>query len=192
MKLRYSLLLLGFPAFLWAQAQKAAIKTNILYDATATLNGGIEFSVAPKWTIETSVNYNNWKFGSRRWKHWMIQPEARYWFCEKFAGHFVGVHAHGGKFNMGHLDLGFKFLGTDFGKLSNERYQGWFAGAGVSYGYTWILSRHWNLEAEAGFGYSYTRYDRYPCAQCGERIETDRPHHYVGFTRLAFNLVYVF
>lgn len=39
-------------------AQKIAVKTNMLYDVTTTLNLGVEFSVAPKWTIDVSGNYN--------------------------------------------------------------------------------------------------------------------------------------
>ena len=38
----------------------------------------------------------------------------------------------------------------------------------------------------------YARYDRYRCAGCGERVETNKPHHYVGPTKVAINLVYVF
>ena len=64
--------------------------------------------------------------------------------------------------------------------------------AGVAYGYTWILGLHWNLEMEVGFGYSYTRYDRFRCSGCGKKVETNRPHHYVGPTKAAINLVYVF
>ena len=121
-----------------------------------------------------------------------VQPEVRYWFCDRFSGHFVGVHVHGGQFNIGGLDNGIKFLGTDFSKLSDSRFQGWFAGAGVSYGYDWILSRHWNLEAELGLGYSYTRFDQYRCAGCGKKVATDKAHNYVGITRIALNLVYLF
>ena len=84
------------------------------------------------------------------------------------------------------------FLGTDAHKLKDSRYQGWFVGTGIAYGYTWILGRHWNLEAEIGFGYSYTRYDLFQCAGCGRKIETDKTHHYIGPTKAAINLVYVF
>lgn len=62
----------------------------------------------------------------RRWKHWLVQPEARYWFCDRFSGHFLGFHAHGGQYNVGGLKNGIKFLGSDFSKLSDARYQGWF------------------------------------------------------------------
>ncbi|WP_156148710.1 DUF3575 domain-containing protein, partial [Bacteroides intestinalis] len=34
--------------------------------------------------------------------------------------------------------------------------------------------------------------DRFQCLGCGKRIETDKPHHYVGPTKAAINLVYVF
>ena len=90
-------------------------------------------------------------------------------FCDRFAGNFIGVHALGGQYNVGGLKNSISFLGTDFSKLSDFRYQGWFVGGGVAYGHSWILGRHWNLEAELGMGYIYTRYDSYPCASCGRK-----------------------
>lgn len=175
------------------QAQNAAVKSNLLADALMNINLGAEVGLAPKWTLDVSGQLNGWKFSNnRRWKHWAIQPEARYWFCDRFAGHFVGAHIHGGRYNMGGFNGGYNFLGTDARKLKDTRYQGWFAGAGIAYGYAWILSRHWNFETEIGIGYSYTRYDRFRCAGCGKKIETDKPHHYVGPTKAAINLVYLF
>ncbi len=174
-------------------AQKAAVKTNLLYDATTTINLGVEFGLAPKWTLDVSGNYNPWTFSNnKKWKHWLVQPEARYWFCNKMMGHFVGVHALGGQYNVGNVDADFKFLGTDFSQLKDHRYEGWMVGAGVAYGYAWALSKHWNLEAEIGLGYVYTRYDKYKCEKCGEKVESDKGHHYVGPTKAAVNLVYVF
>lgn len=41
-----------------AKGQNVALKTNVLYDATATVNAGVEFSFAPKWTMDISANYN--------------------------------------------------------------------------------------------------------------------------------------
>lgn len=182
-------LLLGFVA----RGQQVAVKSNLLYDATATVNVGVELGLAPRWTLDVSGNYNGWNMsGERRWKHWLIQPEARYWFCERFGGHFLGFHLLGGQYNVGGVDTGIKFLGTDFSKLKDYRYQGWAVGAGVAYGYAWVLGRHWNLEAELGVGYAYTRYDTFRCVGCGKRISRDKPHHYVGPTKAAINLVYVF
>ncbi len=177
----------------YTRAQNVAVKTNLLADGFLNPNAGIEIGLAPKWTLEVTGQFNTWNLShERRWKHWAVQPEARLWFCDRFAGHFVGVHAHGGKFNIGGFDGKVNFLGTDARKLADTRYQGWFVGAGVSYGYAWILNRHLNLEGEFGFGYSYVQYDRFRCAGCGRRVETDRHHDYIGPTRLAINLVYLF
>lgn len=174
-------------------AQGVAIKTNLLYDLTATVNAGVEVGLSPKWTLDVSGNYNAWTLShDRKWKHWLVQPEARYWFCDRFAGHFLGFHLLGGQYNIGGLKNGIKFLGTDFSQLSDHRFQGWMAGAGVAYGYTWVLGRYWNLEAEIGLGYIYSRYDKFECAGCGQKTETGQPHHYLGPTKAAVNLIYVF
>lgn len=180
-------------ASLNVKGQKIGIKTNLLADALLSPNLGVEIGLTPRWTLDISGQLNAWTLSNdRRWKHWALQPEVRYWLCDRFSGHFFGTHVHGGQYNIGGMDGKVKFLGTDFRKLHNTRYQGWFMGAGVSYGYAWILGRHWNLEGELGIGYSYTRYDRFPCADCGTKLESDRPHHYVGLTKAAINLVYLF
>ena len=159
-------------------AQEWALKTNLLSDALLNPNVALEFGLAPKWTFDISGEFNAWDLShDRRWKHWAVQPEARYWFCDRFSGHFVGAHLLGGQYNVGGSDAGFSFLGTDFGKLRDSRYQGWFVGAGVAYGYTWILGKHWSLEAELGIGWTYTRFDRFRCSGCGKKIEENRPHN---------------
>lgn len=180
-------------ASLTASAQNVAVKTNLLYDITTTANLGIEFSVAPKWTVDISGNLNAWTFSdNKKWKHWVLQPEARYWLCERFNGHFVGAHLVGGIYNMGNWNTDFTFLGTDFGQLKEHRYEGWLVGAGIAYGYHWMLGRHWSVEAEIGIGYVYTQADKYECPRCGEQLENNKPHHYVGPTKAAVNLIYVF
>ena len=107
-------------------------------------------------------------------------------------GHFVGAHALGGQYNVGNLDNNLSFLGTDFSGISDNRYQGWFGGLGLVYGHSWILNKHWNLEALFGFGWVYTRYDVYPCAHCGTKVAEDKSHNYIGPTKAAINLVYTF
>lgn len=193
-KLSCLLLLLFAVSFVnETKAQKVALKTNLLYDATATVNAGLEFALAPKWTFDVSGNLNAWNMpNGRKWKHWMAQPEARYWLCDRFSGHFFGLHVHGGQYNIGGLRNNIRFLGTDFSRLTDERFQGWFAGVGIGYGYSWILGKHWNFELEIGFGYSYTLYDTFECAGCGKKVEENLDHHYVGPTKAAINLVYLF
>lgn len=175
-----------------SMAQDWALKTNLLYDALLSPTVGVEVGLAPKWSADLSGTINNWSVNDRRWKQWMLQPEARYWFCQRFSGHFVGAHVLGGQFNFGNLPFDFKFLGTDFSALRDKRYQGWVVGAGVAYGYSWILSRHWNLEAEIGIGWVYSRFDEYNCSDCGKKTRSDLHHNYFGPTKAALNIIYVF
>lgn len=116
MNRRILIALLAVSSFICpAIAQNAALKTNLLYDATSTINLGFEFGLSPKWTLDVSGNYNPWTFSkNKKWQHWLVQPEARYWFCNKMMGSFIGFHALGGSHNIGNVDLDFKFLGTDF------------------------------------------------------------------------------
>lgn len=170
-------------------AQHVAVKTNLLYDATATANLGFEFALAPKWTLDVSGNVNAWNVKDWRTRHWLAQPEARYWLCERFNGHFFALHGLAGQYNFGHLPSNIPLLG--FKDLKDFRYQGWMYGGGIGYGYSWILGKHWNLEAEIGLGYIYATYDKYPCAECGTVI--DKGHkNYVGPTKIALNIEYLF
>ncbi len=122
----------------------------------------------------------------------MVQPEFRWWFCNRFAGHFIGLNAIGIEYNVGGIDVGsFRMPGTDLRKLKDYRYEGWAVGAGLAYGYAFALWPHWNLEFQLGIGYAYTWYDRFPCKECGRKID-EGTHHYVGPTKAAVNLVYLF
>lgn len=191
MKKKLFVLMALFVSILGAHSQNVALKTNLLYDAAANVNAGIEFGMAPKWTMDLSADYNGWTIRDHKWKHWFVQPEARYWFCDRFAKSFIGIHAIGGQYNVGHIPHGFDFLGTDFRKLADNRYEGWAIGGGIAYGYAWALSKHWNLEFEIGIGYVYFKYDVYKCMDCGRKLG-DGHHNYYGPTKAAINLVYIF
>lgn len=168
-------------------AQKLAIKTNLLYDATATVNLGAEIGLSPKWTLDLSANYNGWTFKeNKKWKHWLAQPEARYWFCERFNGHFLGAHLLGGQYNIGGVKMPFGIYKT----LETNRYEGYFAGGGIVYGYHWLLGKRWSIEAAIGAGYIWSTYDRYDCPQCGE-WKSEGKKHYFGLTKAAVSLIYI-
>lgn len=177
-------------------AGQVAVKTNLLYDATTTPNLGLEVAVGRKNTLNVVYGINPWTFNEgRKVKHWVVQPEYRWWLCSAYNGHFFGVHALGGQYNACKVDLPVPgaFFGGDnlHREVKNSRYQGWFAGAGVTYGYQWIFSRHFNMEAEIGVGYGHLWYDRYPCASCGTKI-SEGGTNYVGVTKAALSLMYLF
>ena len=174
------------------RAQQWAVKSNLLYDATTTLNLGVEVGLSEKWSVDLSGNWNPWTFSeNKKWKHWLVQPEVRYWTCKRLGGHFLAGHLLGGVYNVGNIDGLPDFLGTKFSTLADNRYAGWFVGAGVGYGYAWMLGEHWNLEAEIGLGYAYSDYDSYLCPRCGSMLGSG-DHHYFGITKASISLVFVF
>lgn len=177
-----------------AKGQKAAIKTNLLYDATATVNLGVEFGLSDKWTMDISGNYNPFRFhGGHRWKHWLVQPELRYWTCDRFAGDFFAFHVMGGMYDVGNIDfLKFKILNANFKNMKNKRYEGWTAGVGVGWGHDWILSKHLNMEFEVAVGYMYARHDKYLPYNAHTPYIKDAERHFFAPTKLALSLVYVF
>lgn len=192
MKCRYSIiltvcccLLLSLPQA--AKAQTLAVKTNVLSDLTTTINLGAEVSLAPKWSLDISGNYNAWDFKEyRKQKHWLVQPEARFWFCETFNGHFLAAHVLGGEFNM--ADPLFPF--SLYKPLRDYRFQGWMYGAGIGYGYHWILSPRWSIEAEIGVGYVGTTYEQYECVRCGTLLEEGCSGRF-SITKLAVSVVFM-
>lgn len=182
------------------QAQSVAIKTNILYDATTTPNLAAEVSVGKRNSIQLSYALNPWEYGKndngvRKVKHWLIMPEYRYWFCSVMNGWFLGVHAFGGQFNASNVNIPFPgafFKGANLkSMIKDNRVEGSFVGGGINAGYQWILSRHWNLEAEAGLGYGHIWYKQYPCSDCGSLIQKGETN-YVGLTKLGLSIMYLF
>lgn len=172
--------------FLSAHAQKTMLKTNIPYWLTASPNLGAEFAVADNVSIELSAGFNPFKFGSdKQLKHWVIWPEARYWLNETYNGHFFGFHGVGGQFDMGGVDIPIWKLEN----LKDRRYDGSAIGFGISYGYQWILSSRWGLEATLGIGYARFDYDIYS-VEDGSKIGENKKD-YFGPSKGAISITYV-
>lgn len=165
---------------------KFAIKTNFLYAATLTPNAGIEFALGKKSTMDISGGYNFYKPSSgKQWRHWMVQPEYRYWFCERFNGLFLGGHLLGGQFNFSKIDFPFNVLPD----LKDYRYEGEFIGAGVVFGHQWMLGKRFNLEMSIGAGYVRVMYDKFGCNTCGPAVESGNKN-YFGPTKAAISLLF--
>lgn len=215
MKLRHWLIallvLIGVTPAL--KAQTVGIKTNLLGWAVTNPNLGLEFGVAHRSTISLTGAVNPWNFtDERHLKSWIAMPEYRYWFCEKFSGHFLGVHLLGGQYNAKNVNFPLKALivsstvtpGADpadaassqkgWPDLTSEankgrHVEGWFGGAGITYGYQWMLAKHWNLEASIGVGYAYSSMKFY--GRCARTID-ERKLHYVGPTHANLSFMYLF
>lgn len=171
--------------------RNVGLKTNLLYWSTSTPNLALEVGLGPQTTLDIQGSYNPFRFGNAdsnsKLLHWMVIPELRMWTCEKFTGHFFGVHGLFNSYNAGNINLPFGI----FSGLKENRYKGYGIGAGLSYGYRWSLSPRWNLEAQFGCGYVYLNYERYECLRCGSFIEKTHKH-YFGPTKIGLSFIYHF
>lgn len=182
---RYLLILLLAAAALPGRGQVVGIRTNVFSDIATTMNLGLEIGLGQKLSLDLPVSYNPWEFKDRKMlKLIAVQPELRWWLCNRFSGHFLGVHAHYAAYNVRGLKLPFGI----YPGVKENRYEGDAVGFGVSYGYQWIIGRHWGIEATVGLGYAHIWYDKYRKC-CGEKIASGS-RNYWGPTRLGVNFVY--
>lgn len=165
-----------------ADAQQWAVNTNGLYWLTATPNLGFEYGFHKKLSVAINGNYNPFTYkDNSKMKHWLVQPEFRYWLSETFKGHYFGLHGMAGAYNFGNLP---------FGSMKDYRYEGNLYGGGLTYGYQWIASNRVNIGVELGMGYLKMDYDKYYCPTCGERVDHYRSS-YFGPTKLAVSIIYL-
>ena len=191
------LLVFAFPGI--SEAQKVGMKTNALYWATTTPNLGLEVGMGERFSFNIEGGYNPWTFDKEenvKMKHFVVSPELRYWFCESFNGHFLGVNANYSMFNLSDIAVPAIFFALNdptglIGSPENVRNQGWAAGAGITYGYQWMLGKRWNLEATLGLGYWYTKYDQFESRKCGLFQQTCA-RHLIGPTKCGLSFIYLF
>jgi len=135
-------------------AQKLAVKMNGLGLATfagfgqwsPTPNLGAEVALWPRWTIDIDGYINPFTFSDNKsTQFWAVQPELRFWFCNKFNGHFIGLHGQYADYQ-------------DFGTRTYI-YDGHLAGLGLSYGYVLPLAYRWKLEFNLGAGWNSVNHD---------------------------------
>lgn len=191
MKQRFLALILCLMAVSsWGFAQTVGVKSNLLYWGTGTPNLGLEVRVAPHWTIDVSGGWNPFTMNKEtglKWRHWAVAPEARYYLCEAFNGHFFGLHGVVGFYNVNKLNIPIGWLK----EIKDYRLQGWAYGGGLTYGYEWVLAKHWNLEASLSAGYIYSDYTKYNCEHCG-KVVAEETKHYLGPTKATLSLIYLF
>ena len=120
-----------------------AVKTNLAAWAGTIMNLAADVQVSEHFSVELPVLWCPWYVSDKHAvKTFTIQPEARYWLSKPGKGHFFGVHAHVGWFNV---------------KWNRDRYQDTdrpLLGAGISYGYLLPFNAHWAGEFTLGAGYA--------------------------------------
>lgn len=131
------------------KAQRVALKTNSLEYLILSPNLTLETRLSRTLSFQLGVGINPIKkpIAGLAVANFRVEPEVRYWFNRPMAKHFVAFSATAGFYSV---------------KFNKHTYSGDALAAGFSYGYAFVLSKHWNMEAELGVGvvtthgYDYT------------------------------------
>lgn len=170
---------------LQAAAQRVAVKSNLLYLAAAAPDLGAELVVGEKTSLSISV-FGTWSpywrdrsLEGQPTKLLALQPEFRYWFNGRpLTRFYAGVYGLGAAY-----DFPFKEV----------VHKGTAAGAGLTVGYVFNLSKRLNLELSTGSGLLFYWGKRY-AGEEGVTSQDGMPntHGYkLAPGKLGISLVYI-
>lgn len=137
-----------------------AVKSNMLYDLGMTPNIGVEFYLAPNFSINANWAYAWWNKDRRSfyWRAYGGDVEARYYINHwpsrserhkhAFAGHHIGLYGL-----MATYDYEFGGNGQQAPK--------WSYGGGIAYGYSLPVAPRLNIDFSLGLGCLYGDYYKY-------------------------------
>lgn len=166
-----------------------ALKTNLLFDVALIPNFEIEIPIGRHWSVNGEYMFPWWLLDGDKYCLEIMAGglEVRYWpqlYRQRkrqdiLTGHFVGLYAGGGKY-----DLQWKTNG----------YQGeFFIAAGFSYGYAHKLSRHLHLEFNIGIGLLRTDYRHYHARNNYQTLQWQENGRYTWFgpTKAKVSLIWL-
>lgn len=170
-----------------------SIKTNLLYDALLLPNLTIEAWLGRNWSVAAEGNISWWggevSPTSRRHRVRAGALELRRWFFSSgpFSGHAIGLYG-------GYLDYDLRLWArneNDAGQLSYASLS-----AGISYAYSFRISRQLNMELGVAAGYVRGDYYDYNyCLKDSAWEPLDRKSYktrsYWGPARIGVSLVWV-
>lgn len=160
------------------------VRTNLLYDAAAVPNIGLDVYVSKNISIGANWMYSWWKNDHRSiyWRTYGGDIHADYWFDPtlKWTGHHLGVYAQ-----MQTFDFEWKGKGYQLPK--------WGWGGGIDYGYSVWLSPHFSLDFNIGIGYFGGKYYEYtPSEQQIDKyyLDATKTLHWIGPTKAEVSLIW--
>ncbi|MDO4165314.1 MAG: DUF3575 domain-containing protein [Bacteroides sp.] len=170
-----------------------AVKTNLLYDALAVPNVGVEFYLGKQWSIAANWMYAWWKT-DRHHRYWRIYGgdiALRRWFGKAakekpLTGHHIGLYGQV-------LTYDFEWGGTGYmaGEPGGNILDRANYAVGLEYGYSLPIARRLNLDFTIGLGYMGGKYYEYKPEDDCYVWQATKNRHYFGPTKLEVSLVWL-
>lgn len=168
-----------------ADAQKVSLGTDAIQWAnfgTANLEMGI--SVHQHFSLSLGGRYNPWDFHTSSGLLMRNQQTSgylsmRYWPWYVYSGWWLGLKAQYADYSR-------------TGVWRHALEEGQRVGGGLSFGYTVMLSEHFNLEVGAGvWGGRSLKYTLYECPICMD-VRQLGPRNFVEIDNVSLSVFYVF
>lgn len=169
-----------------ANAQEISVSTNALgYLNFGTINVEVSAGVSRHWTVNVNAKYNPFTFPGKDGVADQMQSRqrtlavgSRYWPWHIFSGWWIEGKGQYQEFNQGGL--------TEAETREGDRF-----GGGLTGGYTYMISPHFNLEAGAGIWAGHETYTVYACPECGRKVDGGEKTFFMA-NDVILGLVYVF
>lgn len=160
----------------YCNAQSHSLGVNVAMLAFGSVNIDFSKALSQNITLHIPLSWNPITFGNnKKIKHLIIQPGIRWWKWHSYSGWFGGVNLTASQFNIG---------------VKSFRYYGKGAGITLSAGYAKMISKRWNIEAEAGIFSGWANYNKYQIEVCGD-YEGCRQGLIFCPSKISLSLVYI-
>jgi|GEM_PF-2029189 len=166
-----------------SESREFRIGTNLLYDFATLANLNFEVGFARHIALSVPVTYSPWDIKSDfKLKTLLFQPELRYYFAGDFNGNYLGIEGHLGWFNC-----------AFGGKIRYQDRDGRvpLRGAGLTYGYSLMVSKHCGFDFSISAGYTRLEYDCFYNIDNGARFTTSY-RNWWGPTKVGVSFYYRF
>lgn len=169
------------------------IRTNMLYDALALPNIGVEFYAGNDISVGGNWLYGWWKKDSshRYWRAYGGELFGRWWFGKEahekpLTGHHIGIYGQ-----MYTYDFEWGGKGEMGGKPGGNLWEQYFWGVGAEYGYSLPVARRINIDFSLGLGYATGLYHKYEPQGTHYVWQSTHRRHYFGPTKVEVALVWL-
>lgn len=166
-------------------AQKLSLSTNLIdYACLGTLNAETSCTIARHWSLTAGVRFNPFTFHKGdpvrqfQYRQQSYALGARYWPWHSFSGWWISGKVRYQEYNWG-------------GIFSRETEEGDKIGLGISAGYTYMISSHFNVEFGLGAWGGRAWFQKYSCPVCGPTVDNGRKW-FLFPDDIMISLAYVF
>lgn len=167
-----------------AHAQRFTVGTNgIEWLALGTINADASVAVSKNFSLHVGAALNPWTyFKDTPEKQFQVRKLTawggfRWWPWHVYSGWWTAFDVRYMVYNAG-------------GIVKRDTEEGDAYGAGLSGGYSVMLSEHWNLDLGIGAWGGWKKYIRYSCPSCGVMLEQGAKVFIIPDARVAIQLIF--